>query len=161
MAKHKHAEIIKQWADDQTKIVEWRHYDSEEWQRVEKPSWLGDAQYRIKPERVYPETKMELFELAQASGLDRVELELSIVFRLVANAALKHAIDAGQVVPTEDANANAFEHFNRGTKHRADRDMAIAKAVRDACVATIARFINIPGNLIFVPDLAVVIATVK
>lgn len=91
---HKHAEVIKAWADGapiQTKSAtgEWIDFDNP------SPSWAA-AEYRVKPDlpvKVYPETQMSALELYQAwQGC-----ELGSEIRAVANAALRHAIDTGQV----------------------------------------------------------------
>lgn len=187
MVKHKHAEVIHAWADGA--IIQCRWCGSNWETMTATPTWDKEFEYRIKPERVYPETRMLIPDLSE-------EFTYGGGYKAVANAAIKHALDAGQVMlpggeltDKDIIKAIQIEEQKRQTfisplareimlsavksllvsepeieKLRADRnarDMAIAEAVRDACVATIARFINIPGNLIFVPDLAVVIATVK
>lgn len=46
---HKHAEVIKAWADGAQ--VEYRsHLPSGEWIETQSPDWLEDYEYRIKPE---------------------------------------------------------------------------------------------------------------
>lgn len=67
------------------------------------------------PAREYPQTMMKIAELAKHCCDGRSWTEDA---RAIANAALRHAIDAGQVVTTED---------------RAVRDMEIARAVLSAC----------------------------
>ncbi len=47
---HVHAEVIKEWADG--KPVEWRENPSADWQLTEKPSFVEDYEYRIKPGEV-------------------------------------------------------------------------------------------------------------
>ena len=50
MKPHKHAELIKQWADGaeiQLKLSNGRWVD---WMSSQSPSWLDDEQFRIKPE---------------------------------------------------------------------------------------------------------------
>lgn len=45
--KHKHAELIKAWADGaeiEMKVSEWH------WVYIHKPHWDDDVEYRIKPE---------------------------------------------------------------------------------------------------------------
>lgn len=125
MAKHKYAEVIKQWADDQTKVIECRHRDTEEWKVVYSPSWFEDTQYRVKPEHIYPETKMSETELCltfQGKGLH-------YGLRDIANAAIRHAIDAGQVAIPDTKKYVDQLGFVVTNDHRAVRDMAIAKAV--------------------------------
>lgn len=47
---HIHAEVIKAWADG--KPVEWREHPSDYWRLIEKPSFVEDYEYRVKPEEV-------------------------------------------------------------------------------------------------------------
>lgn len=44
---HKHAELIKAWADGA--VIQQRHLDSSEWSDTTKPGWYGGTQYRVKP----------------------------------------------------------------------------------------------------------------
>ena len=47
MKPHKHAELIKAWADG----AEIQYFDYEEgWTTQEQPAWYVDTEYRIKPE---------------------------------------------------------------------------------------------------------------
>ena len=48
MKPHKHAELIKAWADGaeiEMKVSEWH------WVYIHKPHWDDDVEYRIKPEK--------------------------------------------------------------------------------------------------------------
>lgn len=48
MKPHKHAELIKAWADGaeiEMKVSEWH------WVYIHKPHWDDDVEYRIKPEQ--------------------------------------------------------------------------------------------------------------
>lgn len=45
---HKHAEMIKAWADGAE--VEWKYHANAEWQLCETPCWREQVEYRIKPE---------------------------------------------------------------------------------------------------------------
>jgi len=45
---HKHAEVIKAWAEGET--IEFLNSFTKQWGKVEgNPSWLVDTEYRIKP----------------------------------------------------------------------------------------------------------------
>lgn len=44
---HKHAELIKAWADGA--VIQY-HTDCIEWEDIESPSWHEETKYRIKPE---------------------------------------------------------------------------------------------------------------
>lgn len=46
--KHKHAEVIKAWADGE--VIEWRPNSDDEWPTIyETPSWYKGYEYRVKP----------------------------------------------------------------------------------------------------------------
>ena len=45
---HKHAELIKAWADGA--VIECRVHDGDSWSTVDEPGWVVHYQYRIKPE---------------------------------------------------------------------------------------------------------------
>ena len=47
MTPHKHAELIKKWADGHT--IQWRISEVVEWESVKDPSWNPNYQYRVKP----------------------------------------------------------------------------------------------------------------
>jgi hypothetical protein len=46
--KHKHAELIKAWADGAE--IEVLTPSTSEWNDVSEPLWIADQEYRIKPE---------------------------------------------------------------------------------------------------------------
>lgn len=127
MKPHKHAEVIRAWADGaQIECV-----DRGVWVECPGPTWQEYAEYRVKPEKVYPVTQMTDDNLSSAwsdcpAGFKGL--------RRFANAALRHAIDAGQIV-TKDEHESALiqlgEHL-RGIAIAPDaaRDMAIAEAVK-------------------------------
>jgi hypothetical protein len=45
---HKHAEVIKAWADGAE--IQSRRRNNDEWCDTPSPSWYKDTEYRIKPE---------------------------------------------------------------------------------------------------------------
>jgi hypothetical protein len=49
--KHKHCELIKQWADGA--VIQARSHDTMRWRDTEdnSPLWLNDTKYRVKPEK--------------------------------------------------------------------------------------------------------------
>lgn len=47
---HKHAELIKAWADGA--VIQYRHNTSENWTDAECPTWEDWVEYRIKPRNV-------------------------------------------------------------------------------------------------------------
>lgn len=119
------------------------------------------------PAKVYPETSMRheaMFEVYAGVGRSLGYKEIfaeSSGLATVANAALRHAIDANQVVPISEAKPGIRPHNPytgalrdprdiesdpmgvlitcpgepiRATERDAGRDMAVAQAVRHACV---------------------------
>ncbi|RSZ60029.1 hypothetical protein HF313_15045 [Massilia atriviolacea] len=145
MAARKHAEIIKAWADGVE--IECR-------QRLGPGGWTDwcvpadgsvpawDAtEYRIKPiapEVEYPVTRMsdnEIYdEIAGADPMMAFQLKPNMLHthRAIANAALRHAIDAQQVVRMAEVQEIASQ---LGKEKRAARDMAVAEQVRTACIS--------------------------
>jgi hypothetical protein len=119
MKAHKHAELIKGWADGA--VIEFRDERTDSWRPCPAPSWYATDQYRIKPERVYPMTQMTSEEFQKLLVQNRGFCESTTMARIVADASLKHACDSGQVVPREE--------FDRAVSCRKARDMAVAKEV--------------------------------
>ncbi len=46
---HKHAEVVKAWADGRS--VQYRVNEEDKWKDSKSPSFTGRYQYRIKPEK--------------------------------------------------------------------------------------------------------------
>lgn len=65
MKPHKHAEIIKLWADGA--VIEFRVHDADSWATVNEPSWVVHYQYRIKPE---PKPDEVRYGVARVGGVD-------------------------------------------------------------------------------------------
>lgn len=149
MSKHKHAEVIKQWADGAE--IEVRMPGSS-WRYSDSPLWCQQNEYRVKPSKVYPVTQMMDIELQAAVDIPGQ----SVLGRAknIANAALRHACDTGQVVPIG-------EIVVMGRESRAARDMAIAEAVRNASRAAAAGASTLIYGRISGIDLAAIIAQVK
>jgi hypothetical protein len=125
MASKKHAELIRAWLDGA--VIELNVKA-----KGEKPTWAVDGyptwdehyEYRVQP--LYPETAMSDKELFRAAGAGDDVLK----FRAIANEAIRHAIDNGQViVPLNDEHIASIV-----AEQRAARDIAIAEAVRSACL---------------------------
>lgn len=189
MEKHKHAEVIKAWADGAT--IQMKH-DDNSWHDSPDPTWLNGCKYRIKPERVYPETKMSIKELSE-------EFTYGGGYKAVANAVIKHAIDAWQVMlpgseladediikalkceeQRQDCHLSnrAYEIILPAIKSllvseseieklkadRSARDMAIAEAVRHVCMLVVRDMSTKHCGYITIKDelqLDAIIATVK
>lgn len=128
MKPHKHAELIRAWADGAT-IQCKEHQAKVPWEDCPCPWWSDEYDWRVKPaepEKSYPRCKMTWQELHDAwqpkSAPDEEGYTWnSDVAENIANAALRHACDTGQIVTREE--------FDRAVGDRAKRDMAIAKAV--------------------------------
>ena|SRR3990172_4062215 len=160
---HKHAEVIKSWADG--KEIEQRdpRYtltsnppQKDPW-RPFSGTWHEVMEYRVKPEppvKEYQKSSMthaELIDACGTIGYDKQAEPNSLMaqgYERIANAAIRHAIDAGQV-----------------QVRNADRDMVIAKAVRSAMVIAYCKacILAHPANVNILPlvDLDRVIAGVK
>lgn len=126
-APHKHAAIIKAWADGVE--IECRQATDNgftPWGRIttpDRPSWDA-TEYRVKPEPAkYPETRMTFDDCLDAWGAP--ELKWHARTKQIANAAIKHAIDHNYCAPPIDL----FAFSDEFVKKRDERDMAIAKAV--------------------------------
>lgn len=121
MQPHKHQALIIQWANGAK--IQYRKPDELVWKDSDPPAWVEDYEYRVKPaepERVYPTTKMDAGEL-HVIYLENSKPTYYAGFTAIANAALRHAIDAGQVVTREE--------FDRAVGDRKARDMEVARAV--------------------------------
>lgn len=100
MKPHKHAELIKQWADGA--IVQ--YLDGDRWKDVNgnDPIWSREVeQYRIKPEPPkYPQTRMTDDEILKAVYYGESESTgKAREYRDAANAAIARCIQDGDVVP--------------------------------------------------------------
>ena len=82
MKPHKHAELIKAWADGAE--IQWAgaHYKdgTKRWTTIENPMWDEDAEYRIKPEprpdimveiylQYYPDSGVEMWKNQNVKNL--------------------------------------------------------------------------------------------
>jgi hypothetical protein len=107
------------------------------------------------PAKQYPVTGMSEPELQDAVSIP----DQSVLGRArnIANAALRHAIDSGQL-PTKEAYDQLRADLLAAEARNAARDMAIAEAVRNACAGTIG-YPNPLMQLISI-DLAAIIAKV-
>jgi hypothetical protein len=103
---HKHAELIKAWADGEK--IQYRKPNEQAWKDSDTPAWVEDYEYRVKPclvEPVYPVTQMNMGNMCSAyfnGGNVITPADELLAFKRIANAALRHAIDAGQVVTREE-----------------------------------------------------------
>lgn len=141
MTPHKHAEVIKAWADGAA--IEFR-YSQGDWKTSKDPNFLLDIDYRIKPEppaKAYPVTLMKIEDYNNALSKSRGCVEI-VAAADIANAAIRHAIDVGQVVTVEDHQA-ALDRLGRSLRdveiaRHPMRDMAVALAIQSVCVSAVA-----------------------
>lgn len=99
LVPHKHAEVIKAWADGE----QIQYYDGlcDKWLDIDDPDWCENQSYRVKPEVVkpkWPESTMSDKELqAVMDNPDNHEGGWDLA-RDIANAAIAHALETGLVV---------------------------------------------------------------
>ena len=139
--QHIHAELIKAWADDPSLEIEWRHM-GQDWKPCDEiPKWKLFNEYRVKPApaaKVYPVTGMTHSDLARAFE-PRMDggLWSSVAAANIANAALRHAIDANEILTLADHQSaiTAFGERLRDAEiaRHSGREMAIAEAVQHSC----------------------------
>lgn len=116
---HKHAEVIKAWADGAK--IECRGPKSPDWIDSTDPQWFESHYYRVKPaqpDKIYPKTDMTEMDMSNEWSKARIGT-LGMID--IANAALRHACDNGQIVTREE--------FDRAIGDRKARDIAVARAV--------------------------------
>lgn len=102
---HKHAEIIKAWADGaeiECRVPGWP------WRPSEKPIWHPEYEYRVKPEPVYPKSSLTTEQLVAAyfnrtptlTDMDVYRDTGNVYMRRVADAAVKQYIIEQQQAAT-------------------------------------------------------------
>jgi hypothetical protein len=127
---HRHAEAIRAFADGAQ--IEYRDNAGVEWQATQHPFFDSSFEYRVKSERVYPETQMAratMFDiyawyLRTKLGYDSVGAETGGLTEVV-NAAIRHACDAQQVVPMAEVQEVA-RNLNKRRYERAERALLAA-----------------------------------
>jgi hypothetical protein len=96
MKAHKHAEVIKKWADGE--VIEKMSLVG--WEKVTIPFWNDDTTYRVKP-KVYPESTLPYQALcsvwidASARGGEGVA---TYALRDCANKAVEEFITSGEMM---------------------------------------------------------------
>jgi hypothetical protein len=144
----------------------------DEWKRVKaEPGWAGTwnddgslARWPA-PAKQYPQCQMDYLDLTQAAlQTNSTPTMLTGSQALaIANAALRHAVDVGQVIPLDQHVREIGEAISeQGRVDRAARDMAIATAVLCAVKTVINSYST--GCLHYVDgkiDLPAIIAKVK
>lgn len=155
MKPHLHREAIIAWADGAR--IQYRYKDGPWIDCIHIPEWKFDHEYRAKPERKYPTTRMMPADFKEAARLAALMSapfadHPAEVFNSIANAALRHACNAGQVVPREE--------FDLALADREARDAAIASAaIHEA--ATVIESMGMGLNVFLVDMLAVAAEKVR
>ncbi len=91
---HKHAEVIKAWADGA--VIQWQK-ENGDWVRIENPGWHDTRRYRVKPADpipVYP--KMEPRVCSDTTFVDDV-LRNFVMSGGLAAYVEKHGVDGLKV----------------------------------------------------------------
>lgn len=120
---HKHAEVIKAWADG----AEIEYEDCGWHDCTESPVWDEETEYRIKPAAPkWPQTTMGARELKQAYQDGAKEGDALIC---AANAAIAHECSTGALVPADkvreiEAKARA-EGVKEGVRQERDKLQAV------------------------------------
>lgn len=133
---HKHAEVIKAWADGkqiQAKEIDGNWFDI----TAVYPRW-DHPEYRVIPARTYPTSLMKYKDLDSAIKGMRCNVEAGAAIA-IANAALRHAIDAGQLVEPgiEQRSGSVIPAKMTSYGLIPERELAIANAVLTSCLSCI------------------------
>jgi hypothetical protein len=92
---HKHAEIIKAWADGS--VIEYYDGIDDKWYDVPNPEWSLSQSYRVKPERVFPVTSYSADELDAIYSTMYEDNTHAFALAHVANAAIyRYILDTEQ-----------------------------------------------------------------
>ena len=89
--KHKHAELIKAWADGAE--IEVLTPSTSEWNDVSEPLWIADQEYRIKPE---PKPDVVVYSRVVGKfliGCDGIEIQQLILRPYADNSNIKYTFD--------------------------------------------------------------------
>jgi len=68
MKPHKHAELIKAWADGAK--IQWKN-DLDDWRDIGDPAWINSYEYRIKPE---PKPDVIRYALISSAYIESINL---------------------------------------------------------------------------------------
>lgn len=96
MTPHKHAAVIKAWADGAQ--IEWRERGFQDWKSVANPAWHGWAEYRVKPAPEFPKSSLSeallgaIYCKAYGTGARYESKQKKAAIKAVADAAVKQYI---------------------------------------------------------------------
>jgi len=100
MGKHKHYDVIVAYYADTSQLVECRNPGRDNWFTVNGAPYFEESnEYRIKPEPVYPVTRMSDNEIEDAirAGMEYQYVSTNVA-TTIANAAIRRAIQDGDVI---------------------------------------------------------------
>jgi hypothetical protein len=100
MKPHKHAEVIKAWADGAE--IECRRNKHLAWVSAPShPAWLLDVEYRVKPLREFPKTSLSEEDFKRLLNINRGIMSPAME-KIIADEAIKQyildqeAVEAGK-----------------------------------------------------------------
>ena len=112
---HKHAEVIRAFADGAQVEVK---RDGGNWIATPRPDFDEDLEYRVKPVAPkWPQTTMTSPELTKAYDANKMMI---CALEDVANAAIAHACEAGQLVPADKVREIEAKARAEGAKSALD-----------------------------------------
>lgn len=116
MKPHKHAEIIKAWADGAE--IEYEYCGR--YECIKSPVWDEETEYRIKPEPAAPKSPQTTMTYKQMESAYLIAGDVSswnsAAAIFLANAAIAHACETGQVVPA--ATVDKLKSQSDGTEKK-------------------------------------------
>lgn len=130
MKPHRHAELIKKWADgsqiEEKSAIEAPHLPPSSWKEF-SGNWNNPTLvFRIKPEPPkYPQTKMTQIELLAYHR----NVSVTEMFTAVANAAIARAIDDRQVVPVESISFHEYTAWHADYGNIKGRQDVVEKVI--------------------------------
>lgn len=114
---HKHAEVIKAWADGQ----EIEYCQGGKWFESLVPTWREEREYRIKPKPAapkWPQTTMTDEEIMIA--MDYSSKSNGGPWRAIANQAIVHECSTGALVPADKVREIEAKARAEGAKSSLD-----------------------------------------
>lgn len=106
---HKHAEVMKAYAEDCSLVIECQLHEGAIWEVVTPPSFFHSYSYRVKPELEYPKstlTKYAAWNTYQRARGTCITEGMSVL--TVADEAVKEFITSGEMVKYFMNPANGY-----------------------------------------------------
>jgi hypothetical protein len=99
---HKHAEVIKAWADGSSVQFLQEHTEGNCWVDIADPSWNVTKEYRVKP-RVFPKSSLNSVELYDMWAAGSACGPITDIMKHIADEAVKR-----HILDLEKEAANGF-----------------------------------------------------